>query len=157
MELANKIPPVDYESIAWARRQVVLPFPNTFVQGCCAIQEYGKKLTTQSELSGLFILLMWTLKAIPEQEVLLPRNLTVEKQREKYERATDPIGKFLEEAIPEDLKANDQITKEALYKAFEHYCKKHRLPKMFPNLLKRVVVFYNTNPSKYGAYQRCSE
>lgn len=145
---ANKLPQTRDDSDAWFKRNIIIPFYKKFVIGCCADVKLTDKITTPIELSGMFNVLMHALRRILKDGKIFLNDLTVEQRREKYERCSDPIGLFIEEAIarpdevPNDARAFNVVTKDALYAAYEQYCLKYKLPKQsfnpFCKTLKEV-------------------
>jgi putative DNA primase/helicase len=126
---ANRLPKAEDDSLAWFKRNIVIAFPNTFVDGVNADTGLLGKLTAEDELSGMFNLLMLALRRILKEGKIFLNNLLIEDRREKYERACDPIPPFLQEAISEESVETNSVTKALLYAAYEHYCNKYKLAK----------------------------
>lgn len=126
---ANRLPKADDDSLAWYKRNIIIAFPNTFIDGCCADRGQLAKLTTQEELSGIFNLLMFALRRILKEGKIFLNSLSVEERQEKYERASNPIPAFLEEAISEESFESNCVTKALFYAAYEYYCNKYKLAK----------------------------
>jgi putative DNA primase/helicase len=110
---ANRIPETYDESDAYFRRKVILGFPNRF-EGKRDDPDLIKKLTTESELSAIFNILMIALRRLLRDNNIFVKDKTIEQRRERYILAASPIDAFLEDAVAEDSVESDEVTKEAL-------------------------------------------
>jgi putative DNA primase/helicase len=143
---ANELPPIEDDTDAHYRREVIISFPYKFEliskeqdrtvskeQGECneddkvqikqADPHLAEKLTTEKELSGIFNILMDSLRMILTNDGIYLVAKTVEERRTKSKTAADTIKAFLEQAIAEDSIYNqDAISKTNLYQAYIQFC-----------------------------------
>ncbi|PWU80243.1 MAG: hypothetical protein DLM72_13225 [Candidatus Nitrosopolaris wilkensis] len=146
---ANTIPQTGDETSAYYRRNIVVSFPNTFEErdyrpGCdgCRWQEQEDraqgiykldpdlidKLTTQEELSGIFNLLMYTLRRMLKNKRIFVNEKTIQQRRDKYEMAANPVESFCRLAIDkESLEDTDWTAKETAYRAYQRFSKHNKL------------------------------
>jgi phage/plasmid-associated DNA primase len=68
---ANKIPETQDESDAYFRREIIISFPNRFEDGKGADPNLLRKLTTEEELSGIFNVLMPTLRRVLNKSIFV--------------------------------------------------------------------------------------
>jgi P4 family phage/plasmid primase-like protien len=123
---ANGIPETVDESDAYFRREIIISFPNRF-EGKDADPNLLKKLTTASELSGIFNILVKVLKRVLERGLFIGEK-TIEERREKHQLAVDPIGCFVKEAISLDSVESDRTLKDDAYEAHVLFCHDHNIP-----------------------------
>ena len=139
---ANRIPETYDESDAYFRRKVILGFPNRF-EGKRDDPDLIKKLTTESELSAIFNVLMIALRRLLLDNNIFVKDKTIEQRRERYILPASPIDAFLEDAVAEDSVESDEVTKEALYQAYKRFSNDHNLAvlskEIFGKNLKRQV------------------
>ena len=83
---ANKIPESEDMSDAYNRRVIIITFPNRF-EGALEDKQLITKLTTESEKSGIFNLLMNALRQIRQNKDIYVNEKTIEERRLKYLRA----------------------------------------------------------------------
>lgn len=133
----------DNKTLADYRREVIIIFPNEFKDGKEDI-DLPKKLTADNELSGIFNILMMSLRRILKNERIYLNEKTIEERRLKTVRVADPVGMFLEEAV-EILEGEDNyndpgfVTKDDLYIAYKKFCKKYKLPSKSKEIFCREV------------------
>lgn len=123
---ANKVPMSADDSDAYFRRWLIIDFPNKFERNspkCDPNMLY--KLKTESELSGLFNLVVKQYKILEEQ-LKFSHNKSTEEAREHYIRASNPALSFVENCID---RIDDEIliSQENVYIAFAEFCNKHKL------------------------------
>jgi len=116
----NEVPKTWDDTLAFHRRFLIIPFPNTFKEG----EENTDinlidKLTTPKELSGLFNL------AIKRLNELLTRGKfdkepTIEEKRTTYIQKSNPIQFFAEFFIEQEL--SEWISKGELYNEYVKLC-----------------------------------
>jgi phage/plasmid-associated DNA primase len=123
---ANKVPNTDDDSNAYFRREVIISFPRTF-EGKADDVNLIYKLTTEAELSGIFNLMMSTLRNVLKNKVIYITEKTIEQRRAKHELAVDPIGTFVEAVIAEDSIVDDRTLKDSCYNAYIRFCKNHKI------------------------------
>jgi putative DNA primase/helicase len=144
---ANELPPIEDDTDAHYRREVLISFPYKFellakeqgmdqdeadydngdeddkVQVKRADPYLAKKLTTEKELSGIFNILMDSLRSLLTNNGIHLVAKTVEQRRTKSKMAADTINAFLEQAIAEDSIYNqDAMSKTSLYAAYRQFC-----------------------------------
>jgi len=125
---ANRMPDSQDTSDAYNRRITSIAFPNTF-EGKTEDKQLISKLTDDpNEISGIFNMLMRSLRRIKRDREIYVNEKTIEEKRLKYERTVNPIKCFLEEAIAEDSRVEDKIQKEHFHQGYEKYCTKYMLP-----------------------------
>jgi hypothetical protein len=84
----------------------------------------AKKLTTKKELSGIFNILMDSLRTLLKNNRIFFSAKTVEQRRTKSKIATDSIGQFQKRGIAEDsIYDQDALTKENTYKPYKQFCR----------------------------------
>ncbi len=125
---ANRIPDSQDTSDAYNRRLTIISFPNRF-EGATEDKQLLSKLTTEEEISGIFNILMASLRRILKNRELYVNEKTIEEKRIKYERTVNPIQSFREEAVSEYSQPTHYVTKTDFYQAYVTYCCKHTLPK----------------------------
>jgi putative DNA primase/helicase len=138
---ANKIPQTKDDSDAWYRRNIIISFPNTF-SGKNEDPDLISKLATEEELSGIFNLLMFTLRQVLAQGTITVGN--IQDRRNKYEMASDPIHSFILEAISKQSVESNSLTKKTLYAAYRHFCSKYKLAmESYVNFCRILKQRYN--------------
>ena len=143
---ANTIPSINDNSDARFRRQVIITFPNQFEEGKNADPKLLEKLTTEEEKSGIFNILMKSLRTIQINDKIYLNEKTIQERRQKDELVSDPIGSFKNDAVAKDSIYNDDYTtKEDFYNAYRNFCKDHRLhiesEENFGKILKQKYGF----------------
>lgn len=132
----------DNKTLADYRREVIIIFPNEFKDGKEDI-DLPKKLTADSELSGIFNILMMSLRRILKNERIYLNEKTIEERKLKTVRVADPVGTFIEEAVEilEEDNYNDSVfvTKDDLYIAYKKFCKKYKLASKSKEIFCREV------------------
>ena len=123
---ANKIPETEDESDAYFRREIIISFPNRFEDGKGADPCLIKKSTTEEEMSGIFNILVMTLRRVLNKGIF-SKEKSIEQRRERHGLAVNPIGCFRREALAEDSVETDKTTKESLYQAYKRFCQEHNL------------------------------
>ena len=123
----NKMIQTSDQTNAFYRRLVIISFPNTFEEDK-QDPDLINKLTTQSELSGIFNLLMYYLRLIINHNGIYLDEKSIAERRLKHERATNSVKTFLDEAMAKDSLKDDFVLKSVLYSAYNRFCKKYKLP-----------------------------
>lgn len=123
---ANSLKEVVEKTIADYRREIIIPFPNTF-EGEKEDPHLIQKLTTQEEISSIFNILMKALRRLLRNKGIYMNEKTIEERRKKSERVADPIKSFLEDAVAEDSIESDWITKPDFYDAYTKFCNRHKI------------------------------
>ena len=84
----------------------------------------AEKLTTKKELSGIFNILMDSLRTILKNDGIYLSAKTVEQRRTKSKIAIDSIAEFQKRGIAQDsIYDQDALTKENTYKAYKQFCR----------------------------------
>jgi P4 family phage/plasmid primase-like protien len=149
---ANEYPSIDDDTDAHYRREIIISFPYTYELIAQEQQQslndkseevrkadphLGEKLTTKKDLSGIFKMLMDSLRTVLKNDGIYLSAKTVEQRRTKSKIATDSIGEFQKRAIAEDsIYDQDALTKENTYNAYKQFCRDN------------VVVY--ESPQKFG-------
>jgi len=146
----NRVPLSDDKSKAFYRRVIYIPFPNTF-EGETADVNILEKLTTESELSGLFNLSIVALKRILDQK-RFSYDGSAEENEELYERASNPVYGFISDCC--ELNYEDYTSKPELYDSYCEYCRDTRVvaasEKKFVQQLKLLVAVVEERMSSGG-------
>lgn len=86
-----------------------------------------KKL--EQELSGIFNILMISLRTILKNDQIYFNKKTIEDKRLKHEISANPVKSFIEEVIDEASTCDESITKDEIYEHYLIFCNKHSIPK----------------------------
>jgi len=121
---ANTVPETSDETDAFFRRWIIIPFNKRFEGETCDPRK-GEKLSTPSELSGLFNKSLAALQRLLEKGAF-SSSKTIDETKEAYIRASDPVGAFRIDQI--EINADGWVSKEALYSAFVGYCQGNKIP-----------------------------
>jgi len=120
---ANKLPRSTDDTDAFFRRWLIVPFERTFKE---TERDPNKKykITTASELSGIFN------EALKRLKPLLERNRfsftkSIENLRTDYLESADPVRVFSEQCIEIDL--TGYVIKEDLWAAYDAFCKEREI------------------------------
>jgi P4 family phage/plasmid primase-like protien len=143
---ANQLPSIEDDTDAHYRREIIISFPHRYEMIAQQQQDddnggdnqsfyeredirkadpyLAEKLTTKSELSGIFNILMDCLRTILRNKGIYLQAKTVEQRRIKSKIATDSIGEFERNVITEDAIYNQHtLTKDNTNKAYKQFCK----------------------------------
>jgi P4 family phage/plasmid primase-like protien len=136
---ANEYPSIDDDTDAHHRREIITSFPYTYELIAQEQQKswngkleevrkadprLGEKLTTKKELSGIFNILMDSLRTVLKNDGIYLSAKTVEQRRTKSKIATNSIGEFQKRAIAKDsIYDQDVLTKENTYSAYKQFCR----------------------------------
>lgn len=138
----NRIPETNDDSDAHYAREVILTFPNQFIDGKNADPNLIAKLTTEDEISGIFNVLMTALRTVLKNGCIYQHTKSIGERREKSKRATNPIKSFLGEGLAEDATVDDKVIKTEMYEAFQTFCKYYSLhfepDNVFAGILKNT-------------------
>jgi len=145
---ANQLPPIEDDTDGHYRREIIISFPYSYEVVAQEQQGDGndnqnihkhedvrkadpflsEKLTTKTELSGIFNILMDYLRMILKNNGIYLQAKTVEQRRIKSKIATDSIGEFVNSVIAEDTIYNhDALTKDNTNNAYIQFCKDNRI------------------------------
>jgi len=118
----NKVPPTWDDTIAYHRRIVIIPFPNSFPRGDPKTDIHIlEKITNPEELSGFFNLAVKNLKIFLEQKGF-SNELTTEERKIIYMRKSNPIQYFAKIFVEKDIYS--WISKADLYNHYVTLCEK---------------------------------
>jgi P4 family phage/plasmid primase-like protien len=136
---ANQLPPIEDDTDGHYRREIIISFPYRYevvaqeqqrsLNGKMeevrkADPHLAEKLTGKKELSGIFNILMDSLRTVLKNDGIYLSAKTVEQRRTKSKIATDSIGEFQKRGIAEDSIYNqDALTKDITYKAYKQFCR----------------------------------
>ncbi len=146
------------QSDAYYRREIIIPFPNTF-EGKNMDPHLLEKLTKEEERSGIFNILMNNLRMILKRKDLYLNEKSIEERRKKTERAIDPVRSFIEEAVAEDSTEGDWTLKSEFYSAYIKFCKNYQIaPKSieaFGKELKKKMNYTDTGKGNKKERKTC--
>jgi putative DNA primase/helicase len=125
----NILPECNDPSIAYAKRWIVVEFPNTFEGNNCD-PNLLEKLTTEEEISGLFNWSIDGLKRLLEIKQFSKHRTFDDVQKFQAEHQ-DPIFLFIETKIERDIES--ELTKEEVYNGYLEFCREHDYPKVASN------------------------
>ncbi len=121
----NELPPSPDDSPAYHRRMVIIPFNNVFAGD--AMRDQDELLADlATELSGLLNAAITAQKALKARKRFDCDTQTWDEKQDFYNKATKPIYAFIEEHIVIDATFEQGELKDAVYKAYQAYCKKLR-------------------------------
>ena len=126
----NEMPEMKDNTDAHYRREVIISFPNQFVEGENANPNLKHELTTPEELSGIFNALMIPLRRIAmEHKAPYMDAKTIQQRKLKHQLVSDPVKTFLEIATePTEYESDPNLPKEDLYEGYKQFCAFYRLP-----------------------------
>jgi putative DNA primase/helicase len=121
---ANRLPEVTDDTDAFFRRWLILSFEKTFIGAQCDPFKL-QKITTPTEFSGLFNLVMPTLKPLLERGTF-SGSKSISELEDEWKRQSDPIWAFVLDMILKDPEG--EIEKDELYTVYHNYCEEHDYP-----------------------------
>lgn len=119
----NSLPNSKDNTEAFFRRWIIVDFPNKF-EGRNADKVLIDKLTTKSELSGLFNRAVSELIKILEQDGF-SYSETTENTKERYIRLSDSLSAFVMDCV--ESSSDSYISKEEFYNTYSDYCDAEQL------------------------------
>ncbi len=138
---ANKLPECDDDTTAFFRRWIFVSCPNSFEPGKCD-PDILEKLTTDSELSGLFNWALVGLRRLLKNK-MFSSSKTTEETRRLYIQMSSPVVAFVESEM--EFEVNAAISKDEIYSRFVKYCNKTGLPTVPSNIFAmRIKQKYPT-------------
>jgi putative DNA primase/helicase len=119
----NQLPETHDDTDAFFRRIVIVDFPHQFTGERCD-PDILEKLTSESELSGLF---NWAVIGLERLQIrkTFSVSLSAEETARDYKKKSSPIQAFLMDMI--EKSPNSSIPKEELYDAYTQYCDENEL------------------------------
>jgi P4 family phage/plasmid primase-like protien len=134
----NIIPESKDNSMAYAKRWIVIEFPNTF-EGTNCNKMIGKELASENELSGLF---NWAIEGL--DRLLTNQDFSKHRTLEdviKFRSETQsPVFKFVEKHI--DTVPESEIPKEEVYRQFIKFCQTDGYPTLASNVFSSKFKQY---------------
>ncbi|MGC9308702.1 MAG: DNA primase family protein [Thermoplasmatota archaeon] len=134
----NEAPAVTEDTLAWWRRLMILPFPNTF-KGDDALNRniLVQELTTERELSGFFNWCIEGLHRLLENDGF-SYNITIDEVREQYQRISDSIAAFVTSECTLDVRA-PVIPRDDLYRAYLQWCQREDIASLDKSVFNRQL------------------
>ena len=145
----NTLPSTADDTDGYFRRWVIVNFPNKF-EGDNDDKNIIHKITTPTELSGLFN------RAVVELKALLDRGdfsnaETTEQTRDRYVRMSDSLRAFLTDYV--EASSNNHIWKDELYGRYAEYCRDNNYPLNTTNMVtRRLPEFMRADLNKKTHY-----
>lgn len=137
----NKVPTVRDDTPAFFRRWILIRFPNVFSANK-ADPKLVEKLTTQTELSGIFNWAVHGYRRLMAQG-RFTYDLNPEAVEELYHRLRSPERAFLQDCTVPDQDAI--VEKDIFYNAYREYCKARNLSvclqTAFARRLKQIAPY----------------
>ena len=133
---ANRLPKSEDDSYAYARRWILISFPNTFEGKNCDLNILDV-LTTPEELSGLFNLAIIGLKRLLANDGF-SYGKTVEEVMEQMKTLSDPIYAYCTEFLKCEI--NKHIFKVDLREHYIKWSKINKLPITPSNILTQELA-----------------
>lgn len=130
---ANTIPESPEDTIAFYRRWNVWEFKHVFPEG----HDILPALTTESEMAGIFNLVMESFYPVVSKNLKFTFSKTPEDTRWLYLRNSDTTKFFYEEACAYDREA--ETSKAEVYAAYESFCKHYNLTQKESNAFWRKL------------------
>jgi phage/plasmid-associated DNA primase len=101
-------------SDAYNRRVTIITFPNRF-EVAREDKQFIAKLTTKSEKSGIFNILMNALRQIRQNKDIYVNEKTIEERRLKYLRVHNSIRAFMEGSLTGRVQTRRHISPSQTY------------------------------------------
>ena len=127
----NTLPVSDDKTYAFFRRWILISFPNTFDGENCD-KDIIVKISTEDELSGLFIWAIEGLKRLLKHGDF-SYNKSVEEVMEQYKTLSDPIYAYVQSFLKCNI--GDYVLKDELRKHYTKWCRKNKLTIIPKNML----------------------
>lgn len=115
---ANKVPDIKNDDRDFYDKVLMINFPNMFT-GTKRDLGLANRLTTDSELSGFFNLLMTARKRLIENGAFTISG-TAKNSRDRYRMQSNPINLFLDEHV---VSSDDNILKNVLHSHYVKWCR----------------------------------
>ena len=123
----NILPESSDDTDAFMKRWILIPFSKT-IPPEQQDKQLLAKLTTPTELSGLLNQAITAYRQVQERGQFTGEG-SIEAKREFYTRLSDPISCFIEDCV--DFNPDKYTVKQALFQAFQTYCKTKRYGKVY--------------------------
>lgn len=134
--LANKLPPVSDNSLAWWDRVVVVEFPNEFTGDRQKVNIENQWLSDPKERSGI---VNWALEGLKRllKNGKFTQDENMHRAVEEYKRWSDPVGFFLSRRC--EFGPNLWIEKNLLYDAYKEFAESEGLQTVSEEVFGREV------------------
>ena len=117
--LANKLPPVNDNTVAWWERVVIIEFPNEFIGEKQKVNIENEWLNDENERNGIA---RWALEGL--QRLIRNSRFTQSKQMaetiNEYKKWSNSVGYFVETCCI--LRPGEVIEKRRLYDTYKEFC-----------------------------------
>ena len=123
----NEMPNIADNTDARFRREIPLSFPLQFEGKNEDRNLLNKIVKNEEEMSGIFNLVVNSLKTINKNNEIHVNAATIKERRAKAKLTQNPIKTFLEDALAKEPKEDDFETSKDLYDAFYRFCKHNKL------------------------------
>ena len=125
----NILPECNDTSSAYAKRWIVVEFPNIF-EGVNCDPNILEKLTTDEEISGLF---NWSIEGLKRllQKKEFTKHRTFDDVQKFLAEHQDPVFIFIETHIDRDIEG--ELTKEEVYNKYLEFCRENDYPRLVSN------------------------
>jgi P4 family phage/plasmid primase-like protien len=124
---ANKLPTTADDTDARFRREILIDFPNQFEGENEDPDLLNKIITNEEEMSGIFNLVVNSLRIITERNKIHVNASTISARRAKAKLIQNPIKAFLEDALGKEPPSDDYETSEDMHDAFKRFCSNHEI------------------------------
>jgi P4 family phage/plasmid primase-like protien len=124
---ANKLPTTADDTDARFRREILIDFPNQFEGDNEDPDLLNKIITNEEEMSGIFNLVVNSLRIITERNKIHVNASTISARRAKAKLIQNPIKAFLEDALAKEPPSDDYETSEDMHDAFKRFCSYHEI------------------------------
>jgi putative DNA primase/helicase len=136
---ANEMPNISDNTDARYRREIPLSFPRQF-EGKNQDRNLLKKIiNNEDELSGIFNLVVNSLRVITKNNEIHVNAATIKERRAKAKLTQNPIKAFLEDALAKEPNDKDFETGDDLYDAFYRFCKYHKLHILGSDMFSEIL------------------
>jgi P4 family phage/plasmid primase-like protien len=125
---ANKLPTTADNTYSRFRREIIIEFPRQFEIGKNADPDLLNKIVNnEEEMSGIFNLVVNSLKVISKYNQIHQSAATTKERRAKAKISQNPMKAFLKYALAKEPTDKDYETSEDMYNAFERYLNYHQV------------------------------
>jgi phage/plasmid-associated DNA primase len=116
------MPNISDNTDARFRREITLHFPKQFQGKAEDRNLLNKIVNNEEEMSGIFNLVVNSLKTINKNNEIYVNAATIKARRAKAKLTQNPIKAFLENALSKEPNEDDYETWKEMYDAFHRYC-----------------------------------
>lgn len=145
---ANKLPPVpDDEMYAFFSRMMIFKFCNKF-EGKAEDKNILSKITTDEEISGLFNIVIESLKTVLKNDTF-SYSKEVKAVENEYRMNSDDVLMFIKEKVDENASTN--IPTNIMYTVYEKWCETNKVSIQSKIRFNKRLKSLDFQRSKYGA------